>query len=186
MLRSKSLLGEESSTLLHKQPKLLLRIHVSEPSGTCTCKGTSVRLHLKSLPHDYAEHHNIKANSHIHNVAAVGRLLHLSTPWCGEPKGWGTVCGAPGGRGSGEEEGGLGKLPSTGMISTAAKDVCRRESELNGDSRTKRCVPFSEARYPYAYCPFTPISLDFIPALSPEGARHEHFEHFEHAWLNCS
>ena len=60
--------------------------------------------------------------------------------------------------------------PMTGMTSTLAKLVCRAALALNGDRRTRRCVPRSAARRPYACRPPISSSTDLMPASSP-GAR---------------
>ena len=41
------------------------------------------------------------------------------------------------------------------MTSQDAKDVCRFPAALNGEIRTRRCTPFSDFRYPYAFSPLT-------------------------------
>ena len=60
-----------------------------------------------------------------------------------------------------------GCAPKMGMTSTAAKLVWRAALALKGDWRTSLCVPFSPARYPYAYWPCTSNSTLFMPASSP-------------------
>ena len=56
---------------------------------------------------------------------------------------------------------------STGVTSTAANDVCRVASFLNGDCRTSLCVPRSQRKYPYANRPSTSNVTLFNPASSP-------------------
>ena len=64
-------------------------------------------------------------------------------------------------------------LPRTGMTSTAAKLVCRAAFGWKGDCLTRRCVPFSPDRYPYAKRPCTSISTFLTPASSPAVGTHE-------------
>ena len=59
--------------------------------------------------------------------------------------------------------------PRIGMTSTAAKLVWRAALALKGDWRTRRCVPFSPCRWPYAKAPSISISTDLMPASSPAG-----------------
>ena len=56
---------------------------------------------------------------------------------------------------------------SSGQAKTAAKEVCRRAAESNGDIRTSRCTPLSTQSVPKAYSPETNMVTLFSPASSP-------------------
>ena len=55
----------------------------------------------------------------------------------------------------------------SGITSQDTKDVWRFPAALNGEIRTRRCTPFSDFRYPYAFSPLIWNVMDLMPASSP-------------------
>ena len=59
---------------------------------------------------------------------------------------------------------------TSGLTSTSAKLVWRRCAASNGESRTRRCTPFSAEKRPYAFSPRARKVADLSPASSPSDA----------------
>ena len=55
----------------------------------------------------------------------------------------------------------------SGITSSDAKEVWRLPLLSKGETRTKRCTPASDFKYPYALVPSTKITALFSPASSP-------------------